>query len=131
MTTLARMARRPWEEKTGYDELATVKAVRAMEWSDWKMVIRMMYSAMDQVNRNIAEKNLKAITAKDMGVWHVSLVLPQLLATPLGGFLRDAFQEAGKKGNEHTMLGYTVIFLVSFVYFAMATCFVNKIKAVK
>ena len=67
-----------------------------------------------------------------MGVWHVSLVLPQLLATPLGGFLRDAFQSIGRaRGEERTMLGYSVIFLLSFFYFALATWFVNKIKSVK
>ena len=27
--------------------------------------------------------------AKDLAVWHLSLVLPQFLATPLGGVLRD------------------------------------------
>eukprot|EP00304_Pavlova_gyrans_P011798 CAMPEP_0206039370 /NCGR_PEP_ID=MMETSP1466-20131121/4713_1 /ASSEMBLY_ACC=CAM_ASM_001126 /TAXON_ID=44452 /ORGANISM="Pavlova gyrans, Strain CCMP608" /LENGTH=80 /DNA_ID=CAMNT_0053414005 /DNA_START=29 /DNA_END=268 /DNA_ORIENTATION=- len=30
--------------------------------------------------------------AKDMAVWSIALTLPQMLATPVGGFLLDAFQ---------------------------------------
>ena len=30
--------------------------------------------------------------AKDLAVWHAALVLPQVLATPVGGLLLDSFQ---------------------------------------
>ena len=70
--------------------------------------------------------------AKDMGVWHVSQVLPQMIATPFAGFFLDAFQKIGKSPtvNQPT-LGYTVIFLMSVVYFALGTVFVSKIKKVR
>ena len=70
--------------------------------------------------------------AKDMGVWHVSQVLPQMIATPFAGFFLDAFQKVGKTPavNQPT-LGYTVIFLMSVVYFALGTVFVSKIKKVR
>ncbi|MBI4786636.1 MAG: MFS transporter [Chloroflexi bacterium] len=70
--------------------------------------------------------------AKDMGVWHVSQVLPQMLATPFAGFFLDAFQKIGKTPavNQPT-LGYTVIFLMSVVYFVLGTVFVTRIKKVR
>lgn len=70
--------------------------------------------------------------AKDMGVWHVSQVLPQMIATPFAGFFLDAFQKIGKQPaiNQPT-LGYTVIFLMAVVYFAFATIFVRQIRKVR
>ena len=70
--------------------------------------------------------------AKDMGVWHVSQVLPQMIATPFAGFFLDAFQKIGKTPavNQPT-LGYTVIFLMSVVYFVLGTVFVTRIKKVR
>ncbi len=70
--------------------------------------------------------------AKDMGVWHVAQVLPQMIATPFAGFFLDAFQKIGKTPavNQPT-LGYTVIFSMSVVYFALGTVFVSRIKKVR
>lgn len=70
--------------------------------------------------------------AKDMGVWHVSQVLPQMIATPFAGFFLDTFQKLGKQPavNQPT-LGYTVIFTMSVVYFVLGTVFVSKIRKVR
>ena len=68
--------------------------------------------------------------AKDMGVWHVAMVLPQVVATPIAGLLLDNFQRIGKAQNLPT-LGYTVIFMVAVVYFALGTFFVKQIKGVR
>jgi MFS family permease len=68
--------------------------------------------------------------AKDMGVWHVAMVLPQVIATPIAGFLLDNFQRVGK-ANSLPTLGYTVIFLIAVVYFALGTFFVKQIKGVR
>jgi hypothetical protein len=65
-----------------------------------------------------------------MGVWHVAMVLPQVIATPIAGFLLDKFQVVGKAQNIAN-LGYTVIFLLAVVYFALGTVFVKQIKKVK
>jgi MFS family permease len=68
--------------------------------------------------------------AKDMGVWHVAMVLPQVIATPIAGFLLDNFQVVGR-ANQIPNLGYSIIFLVAVVYFFLGTVFVKKIKKVR
>ena len=68
--------------------------------------------------------------AKDMGVWHVAAVLPQVIATPFAGFLLDNFQRVGKAQNIPN-LGYTVIFSIAVVFFALGTFFVKQIKGVR
>ena len=65
--------------------------------------------------------------AKDMGIWHIALTFPQLIATPLAGFLLDAGQRVGKANGLPT-LGYTVIFSVAIVYFFLGTIFVRQVK---
>lgn len=70
--------------------------------------------------------------AKDMGVWHVAQVLPQMIATPFAGFFLDAFQKIGKQPSvNQPTLGYTVIFAMAVLYFALGTVFVAKIKKVR
>jgi len=70
--------------------------------------------------------------AKDMGVWHVAQVLPQMIAVPFAGFFLDAFQKIGKTPSvNQPTLGYTVIFMMSIIYFALGTVFVSKIKKVR
>ncbi len=65
--------------------------------------------------------------AKDMGIWHIALTFPQLMATPLAGFLLDAGQRVGQ-ANQLPTLGYTVIFGLSIVYFFLGTVFVARVK---
>jgi MFS family permease len=65
--------------------------------------------------------------AKDMGIWSLALVLPQVIAAPIAGYMLDYFQSVGPSIN----LGYTVIFLLSVVYFAAGTFFVKHIESVE
>jgi MFS family permease len=65
--------------------------------------------------------------AKDMGIWHISLTLPQLIATPLAGVLLDTFQAYGRAHGQPA-LGYTVIFWLAVVYFLLGTVFVKQVK---
>ena len=65
--------------------------------------------------------------AKDMGIWHIALTFPQLVATPLAGFLLDVGQRAGQARQLPT-LGYTVIFGVAIIYFVLGTVFVSRVK---
>ena len=65
--------------------------------------------------------------AKDMGIWHMALTVPQLVATPVAGFLLDIFNGVGKDSGRPT-LGYTVIFSVAILYFTLGTLFVSKVK---
>lgn len=62
--------------------------------------------------------------AKDIAVWHQALVLPQALATPLGGIVLDVFERV----NCHIGLGYILIFLLSSLYFLLSGSFVFKIR---
>ena len=50
--------------------------------------------------------------AEDMGLWHMAL---------------DTFNAFGKQGGRPT-LGYTVIFSVAIVYFALGALFVARVK---
>ena len=68
--------------------------------------------------------------AKDMGVWHVAMTLPQSIATPIAGVLLDNFQRIGKSAGQPT-LGYTVIFGIACVYFLLGTVLVRQVKGAK
>jgi MFS family permease len=68
--------------------------------------------------------------AKDMGVWHVALTLPQVVSTPIAGLLLDRFQLIGR-GRGLPALGYQVIFILAAVYFILGTVLVRQIRKVK
>ena len=68
--------------------------------------------------------------AKDMGVWHVALTFPQVISTPIAGFLLDRFQAVGSR-NAVPHLGYTVIFLLATIYLALGTVLVRQIRKVR
>ena len=90
------------------------------------------YGAYESVDWALASDVLPSMDdyAKDMGVWHVAAVLPQVIATPFAGFLLDNFQRVGKAQNIPN-LGYTVIFSIAVVFFALGTFFVKQIKGVR
>lgn len=96
------------------------------------IVFGLGYGAYQSVDWALASDVLPSMDdyAKDMGVWHVAFVLPQVIATPIAGFLLDSFQPIGKANNIPN-LGYTIIFLVAVVYFAVGTVFVKQIKGVR
>lgn len=93
------------------------------------VVFGLGYGAYESVDWALASDVLLSMDdyARDMGVWHVAMVLPQVIATPVAGFLLDNFQRAGRAQGLPN-LGYTVIFLMAVVYFALGTVFVNRIK---
>ncbi|KAJ3338034.1 hypothetical protein HDU91_001328, partial [Kappamyces sp. JEL0680] len=45
--------------------------------------------------------------ARDMSLWHTALILPQIVSTPLAGWLLDYFQGVGASAHVHC-LGYKV-----------------------
>ncbi len=96
------------------------------------IVFGLGYGAYESVDWALASDVLPSMDdyAKDMGVWHVAVVLPQVIATPIAGFLLDNFQRVGKVQNIPN-LGYTVIFMVAVVYFILGTVFVKQIKKVR
>ncbi|XP_077999704.1 uncharacterized protein LOC144452481 [Glandiceps talaboti] len=65
-------------------------------------------------------------SAKDIAIWSTALVLPQLLATPIGGILLDSFEYV----NCEIGLGYIIVFSVTSVYFLLSGLFVTRISGV-
>jgi MFS family permease len=68
--------------------------------------------------------------AKDMGVWHVAFTFPQVIATPIAGFMLDKFQVVGTQSGAPT-LGYTAIFSLATLYFILGTVLVRQIRKVR
>jgi MFS family permease len=68
--------------------------------------------------------------AKDMGVWHIAFTFPQVIATPIAGFLLDNFQVIGAQNGQPT-LGYTVIFSLAAFYLILGTVLVRKLRKVR
>jgi len=48
------------------------------------------------------------VTGKYLGVWHLAMTVPSVIASPLAGFLLDYFQIYGQEHNTPN-LGYTVV----------------------
>jgi MFS family permease len=70
--------------------------------------------------------------AKDMGVWHIAMTLPQVIAVPIAGVLLDYFNRVGAApGGLPENFGYTVIFALATLYFVLGTVLVQRIRKVR
>jgi MFS family permease len=69
--------------------------------------------------------------ARDMGVWHIAMTLPQVLATLIAGFLLDYFNNASAAGGQPGTFGFTVIFAFATLYFILGTVLVRRIRKVR
>lgn len=70
--------------------------------------------------------------AKDMGVWHIAMTLPQVLATLIAGFLLDFFNNASATAvGQPGTFGFTVIFAFATLYFILGTVLVRQIRKVR
>ena len=67
----------------------------------------------------------KTKSAKDMGIFHIALTLPQAVIPFFGGPLIDALN--GAHGNG----GYRVVFSSAIVFMVLGTIFVSRIKTVR
>ncbi|KAK3090168.1 hypothetical protein FSP39_009691 [Pinctada imbricata] len=65
--------------------------------------------------------------AKDIAVWHQALILPNALATPIGGLIVDYFESV----NCRMGLGYIILFIVTSTYFLLSGIFVTRIRNAK
>ena len=68
----------------------------------------------------------KSKSAKDMGLFHIALTLPQAIIPFFGGSVIDYF-------NQHVAAasGYRVLFSSAVVFFALGTIFVSRVKSVR
>ncbi len=64
--------------------------------------------------------------ARDMGVWNISLSLPQVIAPIIGGPLIDSFTHSG-----NPILGYQLLFAMSIIYCLIGTVTVRFIRGVR
>ncbi len=63
--------------------------------------------------------------ARDMGIWHIALVLPQILAPAVTGILLAIFKD------KSLLLGYTVVFALTAVWFILGTVLVRYIRGAR
>jgi MFS family permease len=62
---------------------------------------------------------------KDMGVWHVALVLPAVIAPAISGVVLAALKPVSLPW------GYTVVFLMSAFWFSLGTVLVTRLRGIK
>jgi MFS family permease len=79
---------------------------------DWALVVDVLPS-----HRNYA---------RDMGIWNISLSLPQVIAPVIGGPIIDSFTRSG-----NSVAGYQAIFIMAIVYCLIGTVTVRYIRGVK
>jgi MFS family permease len=96
------------------------------------VVFGLGYGAYQAVDWALASDVLPSESdyAKDMGVWHIALTLPQVTAAPIAGVLLDNFQVIGR-AHGLPNLGYTVIFALACVYFLLGAVLVSRIRGVR
>ena len=74
--------------------------------------------------------------AKEMAVWHVSMTLPQSVATPVAGFLiaypgMTETLEKGERVPHYTIAGYTSVFVLCAVCFALGAYLLKNVRGVR
>jgi MFS family permease len=62
--------------------------------------------------------------ARDMGVWHIAMVFPQLFQS-LFGFILDSSNKASHNS------GYLILFLIAVTFFVLGSVFVSRVRNVK
>lgn len=90
-------------------------------------VIGLGFGAFLSVDFALLMDVLRDEAGKDIAVWHQALVLPQALATPLGGYVLDLFQ----KLNCRVGLGYMILFITTSLYAFLSGALVYKIRRVR
>lgn len=60
---------------------------------------------------------------KDMGIWHISMVLPQIIGPSVMGWLITAIEH-----NSSARLAYAVAFAVAALWFTLAAHLVNQVR---
>lgn len=96
------------------------------------IVYGMGQGAYESVSRALVTDVLPSANdhAKDINIWHIAIVLSQIIAAPIAGFLLDHFQATGMARNIPHM-GYTVIFVVAVMYFILGSMCLKQIKTIR
>ena len=68
--------------------------------------------------------------AKDMGIWSLAMVLPQVIAAPMAGYVLDFGEKMGNGKNGGYHLGYGMVFMLSCAFYSLGTYYVKKIESI-
>ncbi|MCC6730947.1 MAG: MFS transporter [Chthonomonadales bacterium] len=75
--------------------------------------------------------------AREMGVWHISMVLPQSLAAPVGALLLASFGHYAVPGVDggpvyhYTRAGYTALFSVAAGFLLLGAILLRRVRGVR
>ncbi len=72
----------------------------------------------------------KEDAAKDMGIWHISMVLPQTIAPFIAGPLLAYFGQSGTEGR-YTLTGYTVICSLAAFFLLLGAVLLRNVRGVR
>lgn len=81
--------------------------------------------------------NKELDAGKDMGIWHVAMVLPQSIALPIAGLLLERLGKtmvpnaAGILTAHYSAAGYTAIFSLAAAYFVAGALFLRNVRGVR
>ncbi len=85
------------------------------------------YQAVDWALGTDVLPNKETAAAKDLGVWHIAMVLPGSLATPLAGWLLTLAANLGMEAATR----YSLIFLMSILYFVLGIVLVRNVRSAR
>jgi MFS family permease len=85
------------------------------------------YMAVDWALGTDVLPNKDTDAAKDLGVWHIAMVLPQSLATIISGWLLTLTTNVGMPAG----LRYSLVFGVAIVYFVLGTVLVRNVRGTR
>jgi hypothetical protein len=71
-----------------------------------------------------------------MAVWHIAMTLPQAIAAPAAGFLIGIWGKSegmldGEKIYHYTRTGYSAVFILCAVCFALGAFFLKNVRGVR
>lgn len=78
----------------------------------------------------------KEDAAKEMAVWHIAMTLPQAIAAPAAGFLISMFgytvaMKEGEKVYHYEIAGYSSVFILCSVCFALGAYLLKNVRGVR
>ena len=66
-----------------------------------------------------------ATREKDMGIWQVASILPQITGIVIGALTLDALRSLPNH------LGYSILMLITTLFFGLGTIFIYQVKGVR
>ena len=80
----------------------------------------------------------KSHAGKDMAVWHIAMTLPQIIIEPIAALILESQgktlstqQLDGRPFYHYTMNGYTLVFILCSVCFALGAILLKRVRGVR